>query len=88
MKKKPKPCEICGYRAKSSTMVVQKCKDGIWRCHVCREKAMFGEYVPEREWLKDPTPKPQKETDEWKQYMKDLKDAQTQTTQRATGFLY
>jgi ribosome-binding protein aMBF1 (putative translation factor) len=71
-KMKPKPCEICGYKAKKSLTVVQECADGVYRCHVCRETAMYGKYTPEREWLKDP--KPQTTVPEWDQYINEIKN--------------
>jgi len=70
---KPRKCEICGYKAKKSTEVVQKCEDEIWRCHVCREKAMFGKFESMREMLENDF-KSRKKLDKWKDYINELQE--------------
>ena len=36
-------CDVCGFLDESKTnSVVHECKDGVYRCKLCRQKAVYG----------------------------------------------
>jgi len=51
-------CDICGYE---HNLNVQEYPDGVFRCLICRDKAVFGRYIPRHEMLKAP----KKQVDKW-----------------------
>lgn len=44
-------CDICGYEDKSDIVAYRR-PDGVVRCRICADKAVFGRFVADREVLK------------------------------------